>query len=67
MRHGHNSKLLIFILNSTLASSKHYILLILDLFSQFYSYSIPLFDTIKLIIVQLQILYEIHVLTMGLS
>jgi hypothetical protein len=44
-----------------------YILLTLDLFSQFYSYSIPLADRAKQTKVQLQIQYEIHVLVMGLS
>ena len=44
-----------------------YILLILDSIHLSYSYSIPFTDIIKLIKVQLQILYEIHVLVMGLS
>jgi hypothetical protein len=41
--------------------------LILDLFSQFYSYSIPLADRVIPIIIQLEIQTEILVLVMDLS
>ena len=67
LRLGHNSSFIFFYLELHVSKSLAYILSILDLFSQFYSYSIPLTDRARPIIIQLQIQYEIHVRAMDLS
>ena len=50
MRLGHNSSFIFFYLELHVSKSLAYILSILDLFSQFYSYSIPLTDRARPII-----------------